>query len=576
MAQTKLARTVLSLLLILGLTDASQVWAQSGTSSALSGTLVDRSGAAIAGAQVKASEVNTGAVRVVESDGEGRFLFSQVNPGTYRIEARVAGFGPGVSQPTSVSVGQTATVNFTLALAATSESVEVIVQSGLMSLENANTSATLEAKTIKSLPNPGQDLTYVAQFAEGALMNTAGSSNDAKAAGGYGNVEFNGLPATSNGYVLDGFDANDPFLGLNIGLSTNLVIGLDALQEATVNTNSYAVDQGRYGASQVNYFTKSGTNQFHGDVYEIWNGSLFNGTDYFLHANDTPGNVAKKPRSTVNEFGVSVGGPIRKNQLFFFAHYEGIRIALPLVARTTVPSVAYQQYVLQQLPLGGVDPIDGASLPAQPQEAAFYRSMFALYSNTAGTPTPVLSCPLDANGALLSGKQTSANPFNGSGCANKRTHSLNNSDSENLIVLKVDHTIDANNSAWYRFQQDTGLQAAYTDPINAIFNSYSPQPQRTLVVGYTHVFTPNLVNQFNPGASWYSSLFQPNNYAKVLTAFPIVLDGGSSNAPFTTIGGNDQTNTQGRKVTQWQLNDNLIWTRGRHTLKFGKTPAGWT
>ena len=77
-------------------------------------------------------------------------------------------------------------------------------------------------------------------------MNTAGSSNDAKAAGGYGNVEFNGLPATSNGYILDGFDTNDPWLGLNIGLSTNLVIGLDAVQEATVNTNSFSVDQGRY------------------------------------------------------------------------------------------------------------------------------------------------------------------------------------------------------------------------------------------------------------------------------------------------------------------------------------------
>ena len=93
---------------------------------------------------------------------------------------------------------------------------------------------------------------------------------------------------------------------------------------------------------------------------------------------------------------------------------------------------------------------------------------------------------------------------------------MNNSDSENLIVLKIDHTIDANNSVWYRFQQDTGLQAAYTDPINPIFNSYSPQPQRTLVVGYTHLFTPNLVNQFNPGASWYSSIFQPNNYSQVL------------------------------------------------------------
>ena len=564
-----ISRTV-ALFAILAVMQGLSLCAQSGTSSALSGTLADQSDAAIAGAEVKATEVNTGSVRVVKSNDEGRFLFSQVNPGTYRIEVRIAGFAPGVSQPTSVAVGQTATVNFTLALAATSQSIEVIEQSGLMSLENANTSTTLEAKAIKSLPNPGQDLTYVAQFAEGALMNTAGSSNDAKAAGGYGNVEFNGLPATSNGFVLDGFDANDPFLGLNIGLSTNLVIGLDALQEATVNTNSYAVDQGRYGASQVNYFTKSGTNQLHGDMYEIWNGSLLNATDYFLHANDTPGNIAKKPRSTVNEFGVSAGGPIRRNKLFFFAHYEGIRMALPLVTRTTVPSMTYQQYVLQQLPLGGADPVNGTVLPAQPQEAAFYQNMFALYSDTAGTPVPVLSCPLDANGAPLAGTQSSANLFNGSGCANKHTQSLNNSDSENLIVLKIDHAIGANDTVWYRFQQDTGLQAAYTDPINPIFNSYSPQPQRTLVTGYTHLFTPNLVNQFNPGASWYSSLFLPNNYAQVLATFPIVLAGGSSNAPFTTLGGNDQTYTQGRKVTQWQINDDLIWTRGRHSFKFGE------
>jgi hypothetical protein len=566
----KLAGTAVVLFTLLAAANTLSVRAQSGTSSALAGTVADPSGAMIPAAQVKATEVNTGAVRTVESNADGRFLFSQVNPGTYRIEVRTSGFGAAVSQPTSVSVGQTAIINFTLTLASTSQAVEVIAQSGLMSLENANTSTTIEAKTIKSLPNPGQDLTYIAQFAEGALMNTAGSSNDAKAAGGYGNVEFNGLPATSNGYILDGFDANDPFLGLNIGLSTNLVIGLDALQEATVNTNSYAVDMGRYGASQVNYFTKSGTNQFHGDAYEIWNGSLLNATDFFLHANDTPGNVAKKPRSTVNEFGVSVGGPIRTNKLFFFAHYEGIRIALPLVARTTVPSPAYQQYVLQQLPMGGIDPINATTLPAQPQEVAFFQNMFALYSNTMGTPTPVLSCPLDANGSLLLGTQTSANLFNGSGCANKRTQSMNNQDSENLIVLKVDHTIGANDSIWYRFQQDTGLQAAYTDPINPIFNSYSPQPQRTLVTGYTHLFTPNLVNQFNPGASWYSSLFLPNNYSQVLQTFPIVLAGGSSDAPFTTIGGNDQTYTQGRKVTQWQINDNLIWTRGRHSFKFGE------
>ena len=369
--------------------------AQSGTSSAITGTILDPSRSVIAGAAVTASEVNTGATRKAQSDSNGRFLFSQLNPGAYRISVLAQGFALQQSTTITVAVGQIATANFALSLAGTSQSVDVSAESGLMSLENANTSTTLDAKTIKNLPNPGQDLTFVAQFAQGALMNTAGSSNDAKAAGGYGNVEFNGLPATSNGFIVDGFDANDPFLGLNIGLSTNLVIGLDALQESTVNTNSYAVDQGRYGASQVNYFTKSGTNEFHGDVYEIWNGSLFNATDEFLHANDTLGNIAKKPRSTVNQFGVSVGGPIRKNKLFFFAHYEGIRIALPIIARSTVPSAAYEQYVLQQLPLGGTDWINCTPVPSQtpgapvtyncpmltpqPQEVALYQQMFGLY-----------------------------------------------------------------------------------------------------------------------------------------------------------------------------------------------------
>jgi hypothetical protein len=556
-------------LLLCQLAITSSVHGQSGTSCALTGVVMDASHAVVAGSTVTARDVNTGAVRTGQSDSSGRFLFAQLNPGTYQIEVAAQGFAIQDSPPIVVAVGQTATANFTLAPAGTSQSVEVNAQSALMGLEDPNTSTTLDAKTISNLPNPGQDLTYVAQFAQGALMNTAGSSNDAKAAGGYGNVEFNGLPATSNGYIVDGFDANDPFLGLNIGLSTNLVIGLDALQETTVNTNSYAVDQGRYGASQIDYFTKSGTNQFHGDLYEIWNGSLFDATDYFLHANDTPGNIARKPRSTVNQFGVSVGGPILRNKLFFFAHYEGIRIALPIVARSTVPSSAYQQYVLQQLPLGGTDPVNGTVLPAQAAEVDFYRNMFSLYNNTAGTPTPVLSCPLNSNGALLPGTQTAWNLFNGSGCANIRTQTLNNSDKENLIVLKIDHTINAKDSIWYKYQQDTGLQAAYTDPINSIFNAYSPQPQRTGVVGYTHLLTPNLVNQFNPGASWYSSLFLPNNYSQVLQTFPIVLAGGSSNAPFTTVGGNDQTYTQGRKVTQWQINDNLIWTRGRHNMKFG-------
>ena len=149
------------------------------------------------------------------------------------------------------------------------------------------------------------------QFAPGALINTAGSGNDfVGGTNGYGNVQFNGLPSLANGYIVDGLETNDPLTNLNSGLSTNLVLGLNSIAEVTVNTLSYAVDQGRYGASQVNYVTKSGTNQFHGNLYELWNGSTIQCRRFLhqLHAGN------HKPRSTVNHFGGSLGGPILPRQ----------------------------------------------------------------------------------------------------------------------------------------------------------------------------------------------------------------------------------------------------------------------
>jgi hypothetical protein len=121
-------------------------------------------------------------------------------------------------------------------------------------------------------------VTYPLQFTPGALINTAGSSNDfVGGSNRYGNVEFNGLPALSNGYIVDGLETNHPLMNLNSNLSTNSVLGLNSISEVTVNTLSYSVDPGRYSASQVNYVTKFGTNLFHGNLYELWNGSVLNG-----------------------------------------------------------------------------------------------------------------------------------------------------------------------------------------------------------------------------------------------------------------------------------------------------------
>ena len=535
--------------------------AQGETTSAIAGQITDATGAAIPRAGVTITSRENGLQRSLKSDNEGRFNFPQLKPGAYSVRVEADGFDPQQNDNVLAGLGQKQTVDFTLKVAQSKQTIEVTGAPPLINPQNANTSTNLSAPELENLPNPGGDLTYPLQFAPGALINTAGSGNDfVGGTNGYGNVQFNGLPALSNGYIVDGLETNDPLTNLNSGLSTNLVLGLNSISEVTVNTLSYSVDQGRYGASQVNYVTKSGTNQFHGNLYEIWNGSILNAADHFT--NVTPG--SHKPRSTVNHFGGSVGGPIVHNKLFFFFDSEWVRIALPIVTPTTVPTTAFQDYVLQQLPLGGVDAITGASYPAEPAIVPFYQKMFSLYGNTSGTPLAVLGCPFNADGSQASGA-----PPDGNGCANRQSVSHSSDDREQVQTARIDYNIDATNTAWFRFQADTGLQAAYTDPINSLFDSISPQPLYSFAAGYAHVFSQSLVNYFNPGFSWYSSLFAPANFQKTLGAFPIVLEGSGANAPFTTIGGLDNTWLQGRRATRFFINDNLAWSRGAHEFRFG-------
>src|SRR6202045_3541310 len=560
---TTLLRSTFSIFIFVGLFHfllPEATFSQGETTSAIVGQVSDASGAAVPSATVTVTNKESGLRRNASTDDSGRFNFSQLKPGSYSVKAEADGFESQQNPAVSSGLGQKQTVDFTLKIAESRQTLEVTSQAPILNPENANTSTTLDAHALEDLPNPGGDETYPLQFAAGALVNTAGSSNDfVGGTNGFGNVEFNGLPALSNGYIVDGLETNDPLTNLNSGLSTNLVLGLNSISEVTVNTLSYAVDQGRYGASQVNYVTKSGSNQFHGNLYELWNGSRFNAADYFTNA--TPG--SHKPRSTVNHFGGSVGGPIVRDKLFFFFDSEWVRIALPIVTATAVPTLAFQNYVLQQLPLGGTDSVTGSRYQPAPQLVPFYQKMFSLYGNTSGTPLTVLGCPFDAGGDLP------AIANDGDGCANRQSVSHSSDDHEQVQTLRIDYNINEKNTTWFRFQTDNGLQAAYTDPINPLFNAFSPQPLHSFATGYKHVFSQNLVNYFNPAFSWYGSLFGPSHFQKTLSAFPIVLQGTGANAPFARVGGFDNTWVQGRRASRLFINDNLAWSTGAHELRFG-------
>jgi hypothetical protein len=548
---------VLSLLSAGFVTTAS---AQSDTTGGLGGQIVDPSGGAIGAARVTIVHVATGFRRTVQSDGEGHFSFPHVQPGLYRVNAEAPAF-ERAEQSVTVPLGRTETVTLMLPIAGLTASVSVSAEPPLLNTRNPNTTTTFNVAAIESLPNPGGDITFPAQLAAGALMNTAGSGNDfVGGPSGFGNFQVNGLPGTSNGFIVDGLETNDPLTNLNSGLATNLVLGMNSMEEVTVNTTSYRVDQGRYAGSQVNYITKSGTNAFHGNAYGLWNGSALNAANYFTSLAG-----GQKPDTQVVHYGGSLGGPVRQNKAFFFADFEQVRIRVPIATTITVPTSPFQQYVLGQLPRGGTDAVSGTAYPAAPQLVPFYRQLFSLYGSTAGQPLPVLGCPLTAGG-LAAGDVP-----NGDGCANRRNVTLSSPDHEQVFTLRIDQNINLNNLVWSRFQADTGLQAAYTDPINPLFNAISPQPLYSFVSGFTHVFTDHLVNHFNPSFSWYSSVFAPANPGATLAAAPIVLQGQGPNVPLTTLGGLDYLWPQGRSATRFHVNDDVTWTAGAHEWRFGES-----
>src|SRR5260370_19098917 len=189
--------------------------------------------------------------------------------------------------------------------------------------------------------------------------------------------------------------------------------------------------------------------------------------------------------------------------------------------------------------------------------------MFSLYGNTSGTPLTVLGCPFDVGGVAP------AIANDGNGCANRQSISHSSNDHEQVQTVRIDYNINQKNPTWFRFQTDNGLQAAYTDPINPLFNALSPQPLYSFAAGYTHVFSQNLVNYFKPAFSWYESLFGTADFQKTLSTFPVVLQGSGASAPFTTMGGLDNTWVQGRRASRLFINDNLAWSHRAHELRFG-------
>ncbi len=519
---------------------------QSLVSGDISGTVSDPSGAVIKDAIVNLKSLDTGTAQTTATGDTGLYRFSLLRPGRYSVKVTQQGF-QGAERTVSVNIGQITTANFTLTVGKATEIVEVTGALPIINTESANTSSSYDLRQVSDLPNPGGDLSNIAQLAPGVTMNTSS---------GYGNFTANGMPATSNLFTVNGENNMDPFFNINNTGATNLTLGLNEIQEATVVTNPYGGQYGQQAGAQVNYITKGGTNAFHGSAKYLWNGRVMNANDWFANNQHTA-----RPFANNNQWGADFGGPIKKDKTFFYVNTEGIRYVLPTVQNTYIPSPEFTSAVLANIATN------------EPNSYSLYKRLFDLWTNPntpgAQNAVPVPGSCGDATGYLGFTATTA--------CALNFSATPGQLSNEWIISGRLDHNFSENDKVFFRFRRDDGLQPTYTDPVRTEFNATSIQPSYDGQTQWNHIFSSNMTNQFIAAGTYYSAIFKQNE-AQATALFPYTpyFQAGSGifadianptyqpGSVFDTFGF-----PQGRNVTQYQLIDDLSIVRGAHTLKFG-------
>ncbi len=530
-----------SVLLGLGILHPPPCAAQSITAGLVTGTVTDPSGAAVPGAAVTLSDSDTGTSQKADTNAEGSYRFAFVPPGSYSISVDAKGFQRQERTGIAVSAGQPATLNVQLVVAGASQSVTVVEAFSALQTDNADAATNFSQQMVRDLPNPGGDLTYIAQTAPGVVMNTQA---------GYGNFSVNGMPGISNLFSINGQNYNDPFGGNNNSGASNLLLGANDIAEANVISNAYSGQYGQYAGSQITYITKSGTNQFHGDAIYMWNGRALNANQFFSNQVGAP-----TPFNNFNQYQVNANGPVWKNRTFFDVDYEGLRNVLPTAsAFTLIPSPQFEAATLANLAANG----NAAEIP-------FYKQLFAVYNGGlgAGSATPV---PGGCNGftGLASGVP----------CALEFRTTPPNMNHEYQWSARVDHNFGDRDRGYIRVLRDNGLQPTFTSPFGPTFNEQSNQPQMSGQVSEIHTFDPNTVNQLSGSVLFYAAIFVPSDMNGSLAALPTFV--GLAGGEFTPTGAFGEPPfppgfffPQGRRVFQYQILDDFSHVRGRHTLRAG-------
>jgi len=537
------------------------------TYGTVNGSVTDSSGAAVAGAQVTLTNLGTSEKRTQTTGNDGLYSFVNLFPGKYKIDVEKAGFKRISRTDIVVEVQQSYRIDLTMQVGEVNQVVEVSGETPLLTPESASLGQVIEQREANELPLNGRNVYNLALLSpsvipQGNSIGTPVGKNPFD----LGNYQIGGSFANEGAEYLDGQPLNIGYINLPLVVPTD-----DSISEFKVQYNNLGPEWGKFAGGVINFSTKSGTNQWHGSLYEYLRNKVLNSNEFFLKTSQlVAGKKNEPPPFTQNQYGGTVGGAIRKDKTFVFGSYEAFRLRTGTVFTTTVPTAAERagNFSAAGLPMI-YDPLSVNPTTGSNQRTAF-----------AGNVIPTNRI----NSTSLFLLSLLPQPTNPTALTNNFTKATSTGGNIDEYVARVDHNITDRQHLFGRFSFFKQLSLAQDPFGTGLCKDRCAENTRSksIAVGYSYVITPTITGSFNISASRFDYIRLPinANFDVTKEGWPATYNGvvpNTERTPLTPCFGISDTNvtcSQGQSAigdhdTQWNLSPQVTWIRGRHTFTFG-------
>jgi len=553
-------------------------WGQEVTAS-ITGTVTDPQGAALPGATVTATSQERGQTFTALTNDSGLYRIAQLPVGTYTVKVEKSGFSLASYPAFVLTLNQVARVDVAMKVGQTSETVEVSGSAPILATETTQVDTVINAATNDNLPLASRNYVQLTLLAPGAVSTDPSSFNNGNNTGGYGGRPLiNGNREQANNFMLDGMDNNQ--------VSDNLLgytPAPDAIQEFNLITNNAPAEFGNFEGGIVNATIKSGTNAFHGDVWEFFRNDVLNANSW---SNNLVTPALPKAKLRWNMFGGTIGGPILKNRLFFFADYQGQRFDIPSSpGANTVFTAAERTGDFGAICTAG---FNGSGMCLDPTQQLYNPcASFTAPCTSSSTPAAtrqafpynvIPAVMISPVAAALFNSSLYPSPIN-TATQQNAVNTTNSAQNVDQGDLKIDFKASQKDNISYRFTRAYQNNPSFNSQA-LLSNGYSTTPIYNTVGDWTRTIGNNWVNDarvgwshvtLNSGNAWASGVGQFGNTIGIGNGNPGSLPGllaiNFSNTKVSNLGAAEQTQSFDDHV--WQFSDGLGWSHGRHNFKFG-------